>query len=354
MKKKTYIGGEFYWKPSIFFRKKNFDLNEYLKKKYPQKQFTFTGGGFYSLFRIIDDLNFKKEEEILFPSYLCPTILIPFRKRNIQYRFFKVDKKLEIDIDDIKSKITENTKAVFFINYFGFPPNQEKKEFLKKLKKKGIIIIEDMVQSFFSDIELIGDYAFNSFRKFLPVDGSVIISDKLLKKKEYPTTTKYNLYKFIGQFLRYLTVEHQMIDFSKYFLKLLVKANDEYYRHESVSTNYLNKLFLTKIDVDNLINFYRKNFTTLLKSFSIIAVFKKLDKDTVPLGFPVLIKERDKKRKQLMQKNIFCPIHWRLAEEMIRDEFLESSTFSEKILTIPLSRELSRDTLQLIKDVLEV
>ena len=107
MKKKSYIGGEYYYKPSILFKKSKFDLYNFLQKKYPNKEFTFTGGGYYSLFRIIDEIGFRDDEEILLPSYLCPTILTPFKRRNIKYDFFRVNKDLKIDIKDLKDRINK-------------------------------------------------------------------------------------------------------------------------------------------------------------------------------------------------------------------------------------------------------
>ncbi|MDZ7821459.1 MAG: DegT/DnrJ/EryC1/StrS family aminotransferase [Candidatus Marinimicrobia bacterium] len=346
MKKKTYIGGELYWKPSLLFSKKKFNLQNYLTTKYPNKHYCLTGGGYYSIFKIIDEINFTPNDEILLPSYLCPTILLPFKKRNIKYKFFKVDKNLDIVIQVLQSKINLHTKAIFFINYFGFPPKDEAIKELKKYKNDGIIIIEDCVQSFFSDIEIIGNYAFNSFRKFLPVDGSVILSDEVVKcTKKKIRTTKYNIYKFIGQILRYFTVEHQIFDLSNLFLKMFSKANDDYYKHEYVGINYMNKLLLSKIDIRQLIDARKQNFKALAGHFKDFALFWDINNNIVPLGFPIILKNRDFLREKLMSKNIFCPIHWHLDTELNLSDNEEIIDLSKQILTIPLATPIEKELL---------
>ena len=342
MKKKIYIGGEYYYKPTILFKKSKFNLNNYLQKKYPNKEFTFTGGGYYSLYRIIDDIDFMDDEEILFPSYLCPTILTPFKKRNIKYKFFQVNKNLEIDIQELKSKINRKTRAVFFINFFGFPPDEQAIEYLFSLKKSGIVLIEDCVQSFFSEINLIGDYAFNSFRKFLPLDGSVIISEHKLNTNTINLRfSMYFFYKGIGKFLRMLNIHFPIIDTSSLFLRLFKLAEDNYYKHEYVNFDFWNKYILSKLDINFMSECREKNFNKMLHEFKELAIINRIKENIIPLGFPILVGNRDEFRKVLISRKIFCPIHWKLPKEINRDEFPDSWNLSENILTIPISENIT-------------
>jgi len=352
--KNKFIGGEYYYSPLILFKKKKFDLENYLKDKYSQKYFYFTGGGYYSIFKIIEEIGFENNQEILLPSYLCPTILIPFKKRNIKYRFFRINKNLEIDINDLKSKVNEDTKVVFFIKYFGFPPKNEVLSFLKEIKEKKIILIEDSVQSFFSDIELIGDYCFNSFRKFLPLDGSVIISnDKIKTKHKSKSFTKYFFLKLIGQHLRMLSINFQILDLSKMFLNLFSLANEDYYKHIEVNFNWWNKFILSKYDIGLLKEQRYNNYVSLLDNFKDIALIKEINSNIVPLGFPVLIKNRNEIRKNLISKNIFCPVHWILPDEIDKNEFKDSWYLSEYLLTIPINENFGVAEYEYFKKIWE-
>ena len=296
-------------------------------------------------------INQAKKQIILFP-----TILIPFRKRNIKYRYFKINKNLEIDIKDLKSKINKNTKAVFFINYFGFSSKKATISFLKEIKEEKIILIEDSVQSFFSDIELIGDYSFNSFRKILPIDGSVIISNNKIKTTQKSKSfTTYFFLKSIGQDLRMLSNKFQILDLSNLFLNLFSLANKEYYKYTDINFNWWNKYILSKYGIEALKEKRLNNYKILLENFESIALFEKIENNIIPLGFPILVTNRDLFRRKLISKNMFCPIHWKLSDEIDKKEFKESWYMSENILTLPINENVSNVELNyLIQKVKEL
>jgi hypothetical protein len=336
--RKKYIGGEYFYSPSILFQKKKFDLDKFLAEKYPNKYFYYTGGGYYSIIKIIKEIGFENNQEILLPSYLCPSILIPFQKLNIEYRFYKINENLEIDINDLERKITKNTKAIFFINYFGFPQKEQTLKKLKEFKQQEIILIEDIVQSFFSNIIPIGNYIFNSFRKHFPVDGSIIISENKFESFNNKGCL-YNscfIYKLVGRFLRYLQFEYNFKT-EKLFLYLFKKAEDNYYRYSNTNFTKYNRFLLSRYNIPFLVKKRKENFKYLLNRYSEISIYKKLEKDIVPLGFPILIQNRNKIRKKLISKNIFCPIHWILPDEIDKNEFKDSWYLSEHLLTIPIN-----------------
>jgi dTDP-4-amino-4,6-dideoxygalactose transaminase len=341
--KKKFIGGEYFYYPSIIFKKKKFDLDSYLNKKYLKKYFYFTGGGYYSIFQIVKEIEFEDNQGILLPSYLCPTILIPFKKYHVKYNFYRINENLEIDINDLKKKINKNIKAVFFINYFGVPPKEEVISFLKEIKKKKIILIEDIVHSFFSDIELIGNYCFNSFRKFLPIDGSVIISNKKMKYiHNSQAYTNYFFLKAIGQHLRMVDNELRIFNFSNAFLKLFKSAIENYYKHTNVNFNWYNKYILSRFDINTLKTKRFNNYVNMLKNFKNIALLGEIKDNIVPLGFPIIIhKNRDRLRNYLIHNNVFCPIHWKLTGEINKNKFKESWFLSENILTLPINESVS-------------
>lgn len=334
--KKIYFGGEHYFTISDLFRKKQFDINKYLKDKYPGKYFSHTGGGFHSIHTIIEDIGFKKDDEILMPSYLCPSILIPFEQKKVNYTFYKVELNLNIDVDDILLKINNKTKAIFIINYFGFTYDDKIRNKLKQIKENGMIIIEDLVQSFFSKHEVIGNYAFNSYRKYLPLDGSAIISEKPIQCEFDFYFTKYNFYKTIGQILRYLSIHAPIFDLSNLFLLCFKKANENYHKNHSVGMNKLSKYLLSKQKVTDIIQNRRELFSIVSKEFKDTAIFTKLGANDVPLGLPIVIKNREELRTKLMEYNVYCPVHWRI-DLFSGNEFNDTIKLSKTILTIPLS-----------------
>lgn len=351
---KKIIGGEYFYLPSIFLKKKKFDLREYLESRFPDKNYYYTGGGYSSINTIIEEIGFEKDMEILLPSYLCSSMLIPFKDKSIKYRFYKVNNCLDIDLEDLGKRINEGTKAILFINYFGFPPRAEAVNFLKKIKEEGVVVVEDNVQSFFSKIDPIGDYFFNSFRKYCPIDGSVIISDKVIRDEHWRVlNSKYLLLKSLGQVLRMSTIKFNIFDFSSVFLKLFRLADNAYYKHANTKFCRFNKYLLSKYDVSHMVNKRRENYMRMLKTYSGVALFNELESEVVPFGFPICVKNRDLFRKKLISKNIFCPIHWVLSDEIDKDEFSESWELSKTILTLPLSENISSSDLDYLEKNME-
>lgn len=349
--KKLIIGGEFFYSPTIWGSKRIFSLSDYLVGSFPEKHYSFSFGGYYSILQILKTIQIQPHEFVLLPSYLCPTILIPFKKCNVRYQFYRVNKNLQIDIEDLKKKLAGNAKAIFCINYFGFADSQETRNFLGSLKKQGMIIIEDCVQSFFSKIPTIGDFCFNSFRKFLPLDGSVILSDKKdapIKQKSYPP---YFFYKLMGQIIRYFHVVHHIFP-TALFLHLFNVAEKSYYSTTSFSFNGYNRFILSRSDIDRLKKQRSRNFKVLLDTFSSIALFKTIPETVIPLGFPILIDGRDNVREKLAQRNIFCPIHWHLSEDIDRHAFKESWYLSEHVLTIPIAESVGDKGLNYLTETL--
>jgi|GEM_PF-1283981 len=345
--KKIIVGGEFYYSPALLFSKRSFSLSDYLAHAFPEKKYSFSYGGYYSILQILKTIKIQANELVLLPSYICPTILIPFKKQGVKYQFYRIRENLEIDIDDIGEKMKPNVKALFFINYFGFPVHPKVKNFLNSLKSQGIIIIEDCVQSFFSDIPTIGTYTFNSFRKFLPLDGSVILSDKSVPPIDGKSYNQYFFYKLFGQIIRYLHVEYNVFP-ATFFLRLFKTAEKQYYSNSILLFNAYNRFILSRCNIDRLKRQRVSNFKDLLSRFPVVSLFKNIPDSVVPLGFPVLIRNRDLVHEKLAGKNIFCPIHWKLSPEVDRVEFKESWDIAEHILTIPINESVDEKELNYI------
>lgn len=348
---KNFLGGEFFYSPFTIFRKKSFDLNSYLTNKFHNRYFNFTFGAYYSLLKIIDDIQFNTNEHILFPSYLCPSILRPFKEKGVNFSFYKINDNLEIDIKDLESKINNNTKAVFFIHYFGFSPNDTTLDFLKRIKEeRNITLLQDVVPGFFSDYKLIGNYIFNSFRKFFPIDGSVIITEKKLElqcKKDYP---RYFFDKMRGQFYRYLFIRFN-VPVSGAFLNIFNSLKHSYYEGDDVCFNKFNRYILSKYDINEIVRKRRENYNYLLHHLNHISLFKDEVTSEVPIGFPIIIKNRDKIRKELIKKNIFCPIHWLLSSDIDRTVYPESWNVSDNMLLIPIDERIGREQLDYFLEI---
>jgi len=250
--------------------------------------------------------------------------------------YYRVDKNLQIDLDFISDNFDNNCKAFFFIDYFGFPHNKETNDFIINLKGKGVTIIQDIVQSFFPLYELIGDYCFNSFRKYIPVDGSIILCNSEINIVKTKSRNKYSLYKHFGRLLRYVAY-YTNVDLSKVFLKYLNKAESYYYDYTNTNLTFYNNYLIKKIDLAVIRENRRTLFERLLNDFYNLALFKELPENVTPLGFPIIVGKRDSIKKKLANMNIYCPVHWELPHDLPNNTYPESLSLSQNILTLPLN-----------------
>jgi dTDP-4-amino-4,6-dideoxygalactose transaminase len=328
------IGSDFNINLGLFFSRK--------RKNIPKKAILLASGN-DCISYILKEL--KPKTNVLLPSYLCPSMLLPFKKQKINFSFYKVNKKLEIDLTDLQRKIKkEKPSAILIIHYFGFIQPQIGK-ISELCKKNKIKLIEDHVQSFLSKPKLKGDYMFNSYRKWLPTpDGAFLIkkSDNRIKinkspKKYTSTRLKAGLLKnikFLKETWRPLFVEAE---------ENLINEYKRPARMSKVSRSILNKIDLKKITSKR-----RRNYTYLAKHLK--PLYPTPGKEICPIGFPITFKSKEERntiRKKLIENKIYPPIHWALPKEI---KVKESIELSNRIMTIPIDQRYNiKDMKRVVK-----
>jgi len=333
------IGGEPYYSPRKLLTLPKNNIRIHLLERFPDKHLTYTYGGYYSLRVILQHIKVSKDEKVLLPSYMCPTILYPFKELGIKYEFYKVDRNLVIDIDNLSKSINGKTRAVLFINYFGFNQPADVKSALLKIKKRGIILLQDVVQDFYViNKEIIGDYAFMSFRKFFPCEGSVIISnDEIADVVIQGKNKTYFRNKLKGRFWRYFHYKYGCNE--DRFLSAFEKAHKAYHLRENIKFTKFDEYVLNRIDFEKDKETRRRNFNILLELFGNKALFNSLPDNVVPSVFPIIVNDNSNKQRKLRENNLFCPVHWRLCDEVKTNEYSESCYLSDHILSIPINAD---------------
>jgi len=321
---------------NFFFKNRNDIFTDY-EKEFKDFNINYTFGGYHSLLAIIDDIKFKENETVLLPSYLCSSILRPFDARGVKYDFNKIDNNLTPGIHHIKQLLNATTKSIVFIDYMGKSQIDNVMPCKDMLAKQGVKIIQDCVQSIDIDPDKIyGDYAFNSFRKTTPFEGSVIISKNKMKicftkGLHY----KFLFYKRIGQILRYFHIHYNIFK-PLFFLRFIEKAEELYQAPVIYKLPRMNKYLIRKIDFKQLIEKHKVNYNILLEMFRRLVPRTLQSSNFDPFAFFMVINNRDSIRKFLNENGVFCPIHWALSNEINKADFRESHDISAKALTIPL------------------
>ncbi len=88
----------------------------------------------------------KRGDEVLIPSLCWSTSLWPIIQSGLKPKFIDIDKStLNLDLNDLESKISKKTKAILIVHVLGNTTNMDR---LMKIKKKyNLILIEDTCES---------------------------------------------------------------------------------------------------------------------------------------------------------------------------------------------------------------
>jgi hypothetical protein len=147
----------------------------------------------YSREALIEILKFNKissNDEVLLPNYLCSTVIesiIPTTK-NIKY--YEIDEDLSFNNLEISSLITDKTKLIMFVDYFGVQAKVDK-DLELVLKSNNILIVKDAAHSFLSLVnesfkkDYNYDYLISSIYKNLPLQVGCIAVGKFNRKFEF-------------------------------------------------------------------------------------------------------------------------------------------------------------------------
>lgn len=342
------IGGEFWFDPS-FFRK---DSNNFQGLKA-----VFLSGGQSAIRFIIESLRVGKDECILIPAYICPSILYPLKHLKVPYRLYKVKNNLSLDHEDLIKQVKSHpVKAIFFINYFGFYHNEDTRQLLKKFQHQGIKLIEDSVQMlWFQRQAFIGDYVFNSYRKFVPIDGSIVLCD--IQKGFDSTIDDYDRYMNNARMKKTAYIYFD-IGSEEEYLDAFAEAEHVYYQRPGIiSMNNVSRSLLNQIDTSFIKQKRLQNFNylhdRLIRHRKLKILFHKSSiKENIPLALPVLVKNRDNIRAKLRKQGIFCPVHWDITKELWVYDYPDSLHISKHILTLPIDQRYNSTDMNRLLDTL--
>jgi len=116
--------------------------------------------------------NIKEGDEVLLPDFICEVVLAPLDSYRITPIFYQTQADLKPNWADLKKKITDQSKAVMMIHYFGFHQNIEC--FKMFAKKYQLLLIEDNAHGYGGTYQgqllgTFGDIGITSPRKTFPI-----------------------------------------------------------------------------------------------------------------------------------------------------------------------------------------
>lgn len=117
-----------------------------------------------------------KGDEVITPVLTCTATNIPLVRRGANIVFADIDRDLNMNIEDVKKKITPKTKAIIFVHFGG--NNRGLKELLTLVAEKKITLIEDAAQAIGSEFWGKADYtcvSLQAIKTLTSGDGGLLI-----------------------------------------------------------------------------------------------------------------------------------------------------------------------------------
>jgi hypothetical protein len=277
------------------------------------------------------------------PSYACPSIGAAVAAAGFAARLYA-------DRPGLSSWPTAPTPAdadiVVVIHYFGVI-NRAACAWLESRPHREWGLIEDCVQApYTAGAGVRGDYAIASLRKWWPApDGALVCSRNAMAAATLAPPDEH----YISQRLsaRLLNGSHEC---DAMYLKWVEESEQLLAGAEPRQVSWISSSLLASVDPKGAAVVRRDNWSLLREGLQgqacIRPVFDSLALGEVPLGFPVLVSEgvRDRLRTFLKDRQVFCPVHWKLTGSA----FPADRAMSDRILTIPLDQRYDSADMQLV------
>ncbi len=378
------------WKKGDAIKKLENQFKEYLGVEYA---FSFNSGR-SSLMAILEVLDVKEDEEVLLQAFTCNAAVNPVLKKKAKPIFVDIDETLNLNPEDLKRKITKNSKAVMIQHTFGWPAKID--EILNITQQNNLVLIEDCAHSLGArydsrKVGTFGDIAFFSFGRdkiISSVFGGMVITNNVQlaqKTKEFQEKIKYpsnfwifqqllhpvlmNLiilptYSILGKFLLFLLQRFHLLskavhwkekrgEIPEYFPKKIPNAL------AILSLNQFKKLERFNRHRKEISKFYEENLT----GFNLPFKRGRADREVIFMKYPILVKNSDKIIKEARKKNIILDDGWRKSvvvppdtriEEMkyIKGSCPQAENIAEHILNLPTHINISIKKAQKIIDIL--
>jgi perosamine synthetase len=350
------------------------------KMHFHGRQVVFTHKGRGGLGLLCRHWNLNAGHEILMPAYNCGTEIDPFVYYGLKVSFYKINRETQIDIDDLKSRVTSRTKVIYVIHYFGWPQNIERLS--RYCREKDIFIIEDCALSLFSNpkeqaIGAFGDAAIYSLPKSLPVpDGGVLTmpvdvpSTKwFLDSPQIEFTFKKMLPLIKRSVLRFsdaIGVYHHLpkkiigsrnsnkrVNITpsglpeipkSYYYNIAVES-----KNASVITKGIFRHSCPELIVKKRRTNYNRLFDTINKSKLMRPLFHKLPEEVCPLCFPALAENRNTICNRLNDMGIDATQWWSGYHRAFDwADYPDSKYLKDHVLAIPIHQQITYSNIEYI------
>jgi len=306
-------------------------------------------------------LDLGREDAVLLPIYNCQDVLKSFARTN-RVVFYDINPDLSIDPDEIRKKLEDRRIRMMMItNYFGFlQPHRARIQEI--CREREVIIIEDCAHSLLTEGSgETGDLSIYSYRKILPIpDGGglkIRNGDKPFAVRFHPRLYSDSLSALIS-LKAMLNVQSDKFSRAKLTSRvqkmrpdLTARAADQ----KTLPLSHFAERGMANLSFADVTARRRNDFDYWRQACSerpaLRCVFAELPTRVCPLGFPIMLQDRESVEARAKQQGITLRVHWRL-DSALGSDCRVSHELTKRMLTLPLYPELNDDQRRSLTDIL--
>lgn len=279
--------------------------------------FTFSGRNAIDV-AVRDILKERTINRVFAPSYCCVSMLQSFIDRGLKVGFYDVGYK--DGAFTYKLPIADAHSIVLIMSYFGIGTAEAHKQ-IAEIKKSGAIIIEDISHSMLSENPASddSDYLIIALRKWfgIPAGGWVGKKKGAIVDKPNMDSNHAVEEKIIAMKGKYDYLIGKIASKEDFLLANAKFENDLIHVDRMLKLDDTSLGILAEVDTERVIEQRRKNAEVLLTGLrgldGKILSLPSVDLTTsTPLFLPIFMRteDRDDLHRYLINKGIYCPIHW--------------------------------------------
>lgn len=347
---KAYIGGPFELDFQYFVSSPRQEIEEYFGLGPGDVPLNTGRAAFRAILRTLDLTG----RTILVPDFLCGEILIPLLKsESVDYVYYPVGKDLSVSAESLREAMNDTVSAILLINYFGLCDHSEVASKIRSWDIP-ITIILDNAQALY-DSRAGGqnhnwaDFVFVSFRKFLSVpDGAFVRGCKPVRIEDLRTGSDAGNDYLVGAALRHAFLSGRIeakreaateAAYLQYF-RTAESRNDA----EPAAMTRFSRELIRRLPLEIFAVRRRENYAYLAAALderpSVTVLWPQLPPQVIPMALPVIVEKgkRDTLRNFLMERNIYCPIHWPLIPELRHNAPRNRAFLADNIMSLPVDQ----------------
>jgi len=294
------IGGEFEINP--------FTLKGFEEFNVENSVVQFSSGR-SALNAILLHLSDKVNSVIYVPYYICHSVVQACMNANFEIRYYELNDDFKFPIKTLEN-ITYNS-CILSVNYFGFIGDNDLIDEIKA-KRPDITILGDHVQSFWTCQFSKADYSFTSLRKHFAISDGALVYKKgrlWISDKNY-SINSFSDKKILGSFLKNIKVNDSI------YLKMF-SDGEQLLDVEKTPTfsSDISKFLFDKLDLKFISGKKQENYEFLHEygEKNGLEFIFPFNSKNIPLCVPIVVKNRNSLRRELVKNNIYLPIHWQIS-----------------------------------------